>query len=68
MPCPGLALHGLEDRECPVLEGREFVQGVPGSRFVALPGVGHSYRDAGSWWGAFMSSYDTLATTAAVTP
>jgi hypothetical protein len=40
MPCPGLALHGLEDRECPVLEGREFVQGVPGRRFVALPGWG----------------------------
>jgi type IV secretory pathway VirJ component len=64
LPGPWIALHGLEDRECPALEGREFVQGVPGSRFVALPGVGHSYRDAGSWWGAFMSSYDTLAPTA----
>jgi type IV secretory pathway VirJ component len=61
LPGPWIALHGLDDHECPVLEGREFAKGVPGSRFVALPGVGHSYRDAGRWWGDFVASYDTLA-------
>jgi type IV secretory pathway VirJ component len=68
VPGPWIALQGLEDRECPPAEGREFAHGVPGSRFVGLPGVGHSYRDAGRWWGAFMSSYDTLASSAPATP
>ncbi len=58
---PWIALHGLDDQECPAAEGRQFARGVPGSRFVALPGVGHSYRDPRAWWGAFLSSYDTLA-------
>lgn len=68
LPGPWIALQGLEDRECPVAAGREFAQGVPGSRFVVLPGVGHSYRDASRWWGAFMSSYDALAAAAPAIP
>ena len=67
-PGPWIALHGLEDRECPAPEARAFAQGVPGSRFIALPGVGHSYRDAGRWWTAFMASYGTLAATAVALP
>jgi len=61
LPAPWIALHGLDDEECPAPEAREFVGAVPGSRFVALPGVGHAYRDSRRWWEAFLSSYDTLA-------
>lgn len=68
LPGPWIALHGLDDQECPASEGLQFAHGVPGSRFVALPGVGHAYRDPGRWWGAFLSSYDTLASGAGPAP
>jgi type IV secretory pathway VirJ component len=51
LPAPWIALHGLEDRECPASKGRDFAHGVPGRRFVPLPGVTHAYRDAGRWGG-----------------
>lgn len=61
LPARWTDLHGLEDRECPAAEARSFTQAVPGAGFVPLPGVGHSYRDPGRWWGAFLSTYDTLS-------
>ncbi len=58
-----IALHGIEDRVCPVAPARAFAQAVPGARFLPLPGVGHSYEDMPRWWGAFLGSYEELAAT-----
>lgn len=38
---PVLVLTGEEDRTFPVAETRAMADSIPGSRFVALPGVGH---------------------------
>ncbi|HTT43550.1 MAG TPA: AcvB/VirJ family lysyl-phosphatidylglycerol hydrolase [Steroidobacteraceae bacterium] len=53
---PWIALHGLEDRECPAGEDRAFVQGVPGAQFVPLPEEGHAYEDMQRWWGPFSAA------------
>jgi type IV secretory pathway VirJ component len=64
LPAPWIALHGLEDRECPAPEARAFAAAIPGARFVALPGVTHRYRDMSRWWGPFEAAYRQLAATA----
>ena len=63
-----IALHGIEDRVCPVAQARAFAQAVPGARFLPLPGVGHSYEDMPRWWGAFLGSYEELAATPGTPP
>ncbi len=56
-----ISLHGLEDRECPAAADRVFAEAVPGTRFVPLPGVGHSYREPAEWWDAFTAARNALA-------
>jgi type IV secretory pathway VirJ component len=60
LSAPWIALHGLEDRECPAGEDREFVQGVPGAQFVPLPGEGHAYEDLERWWSQFSAACRAL--------
>jgi type IV secretory pathway VirJ component len=59
---PWIALHGIEDRECPAAEARTFTHGVPGAQFVALPDEGHAYTDMDRWWGQFNAAYQALLT------
>ncbi|MEU7143057.1 alpha/beta hydrolase [Nocardia sp. NPDC046473] len=39
--CPVLVVHGTKDRIIPISVGRALHAMLPGSEFVALPGVGH---------------------------
>jgi type IV secretory pathway VirJ component len=61
LPAPWIALHALEDTECPAAEARSFVAGTPGARFVAVPGITHSYHHLSRWWGQLESAYRELA-------
>jgi type IV secretory pathway VirJ component len=61
LPAPWIALHGVEDGECPAAEARTFAAAIPGARFVALPGVNHSYRDMSRWWAPFEAAYRQLS-------
>ena len=45
-----VALHGVDDRTCPVADLRTFSQGVSRARYVPLPGVGHSDDVFEYWW------------------
>jgi class 3 adenylate cyclase len=38
---PTLVVHTRDDRQVPVKLGREIAAGIPGARFVALPGKNH---------------------------
>jgi type IV secretory pathway VirJ component len=61
LPAPWIALHGLEDRECPAAEARTFAAAIPNARFVALAGVTHRYRDMSRWWVPFEAAYRQLS-------
>jgi type IV secretory pathway VirJ component len=60
LPAPWLALHGLNDEECPAPAARSFVAAVAGARFVGLPQVTHSYRRMARWWPQFTAAYSEL--------
>ena len=38
---PTLVMHVRDDRRVPIEFGRELAAGIPGARFVALPGKNH---------------------------
>jgi pimeloyl-ACP methyl ester carboxylesterase len=38
---PTLVLHVRDDRRVPIAQGRDLAAGIPGARFVALPGQDH---------------------------
>ncbi len=40
---PTLLLAGAEDLLTPPWKGLEAAQGIPGSRFEIIPGIGHAY-------------------------
>jgi type IV secretory pathway VirJ component len=61
LPAPWIALHAVEDTECPAADARDFVAGIPGARFVAVAGVTHSYHHMSRWWGQLESAYRELA-------
>jgi type IV secretory pathway VirJ component len=61
LPAPWIALHALDDAECPAAEARSFAAATPGARFVALPDVTHSYHHMSLWWAQFESAYRELA-------
>lgn len=60
-PARWIALHALDDSECPAADGRSFAAAIPGARFVALPGLTHSYHHMSRWWGPLESAYRELA-------
>ncbi len=60
LPAPWLALHGLDDAVCPAADAREFVLGVPGTRYIGLPEISHSYHHTSRWWPAFDSAWHQL--------
>jgi type IV secretory pathway VirJ component len=61
LPAPWVAFHGLDDAVCPAAEAREFVGGLPGARFIGLPGITHSYHHPNRWWPAFETAWRQLA-------
>jgi type IV secretory pathway VirJ component len=61
LPAPWIALHALEDTECPAAAARGFVAAIPEARFVAVSGVTHSYHRFARWWGQLESAYRELA-------
>jgi type IV secretory pathway VirJ component len=61
LPAPWVSLHGLNDRECPAAAARDFVEAIPGARFIAIPDNGHIYEASGYWWGPFIHAYQALA-------
>jgi pimeloyl-ACP methyl ester carboxylesterase len=38
---PTLVMHTRDDRRIPIAESRDLAAGIPGARFVALPGQDH---------------------------
>ncbi len=64
LSAPWIALHGEEDGECMLSDAKAFVAKVHGARFVALPGVGHNYRDPRDWLPQFDSAYASIAASA----
>ncbi len=63
LSAPWIALHGAEDRVCPVPVARSFVEQVPGARFVELPHVGHNYADADHWLPQLRAAFASVAAT-----
>lgn len=61
LPAPWIAVHGREDQVCPAAAGARFAGGVPGARFIEVPGVDHTYRDRARWWPAFVAGYRELS-------
>jgi type IV secretory pathway VirJ component len=61
LPAPWVAVHGTDDRVCAAATGAAFAAGVPGTRFAAVDGVDHDYRDRNLWWPAFIAAYRQLA-------
>jgi type IV secretory pathway VirJ component len=61
LPAPWIALHALDDTECPAADSRSLTAATPSARFVALPGLTHSYHHMSRWWGQFESAYRELA-------
>jgi type IV secretory pathway VirJ component len=61
LPAPWIALHALDDTECPAAEARAFAAATPGARFVGLPDLTHSYHHMNRWWGPFEAAYRQLA-------
>jgi type IV secretory pathway VirJ component len=61
LPAPWIALHALDDTECPAADARAFTAATPGARFIPLPGLTHSYHHMSRWWGPFESAYRELA-------
>lgn len=50
LPARWVALHGVQDRTCPVSDSREFARAIPGVLYVPLPDIGHTYSASGDWW------------------
>jgi len=65
LSAPWIALHGEEDGECSLSQAKAFVAKVQGARFVALPGVGHNYRNSRDWLPQFNRAYASIAASAA---
>lgn len=57
---PWVALHGLEDEECPAAEAREFVAQSQPARFVDLPDIGHNYGHRRNWQQPFREAYTSI--------
>jgi len=61
LPAPWIALHGLDDTECPAAEAREFTSTVSGARFIGVPGITHSYHHVSRWWPTFEAAWRELS-------
>jgi type IV secretory pathway VirJ component len=63
---PWIALHGIEDRVCPIPEARAFVAQIQGARLVELPHVAHSYRNTKDWLPQFKAAFESIVSTQVV--
>jgi type IV secretory pathway VirJ component len=61
LPAPWIALHALDDAECPPTDSRSLAAATPGARVITLPRVTHSYHHMSRWWDPFESAYRELA-------
>jgi type IV secretory pathway VirJ component len=61
LPAPWIALHGLDDTECPAAEARGFTSAVSGARFIGVPGITHRYHHVSRWWPAFEAAWRELS-------
>ncbi len=60
LPAPWIALHGLDDTVCPAADAREFASAVPGTHFIPLPQITHSYHHVSRWWPDFAAAWQQL--------
>jgi pimeloyl-ACP methyl ester carboxylesterase len=51
---PTLVLHARDDAMCPFEGGRRMAAGIPGARFVALPGRNHLFLETEPAFGQFL--------------
>jgi type IV secretory pathway VirJ component len=63
---PWVALHGTEDRVCPISEARSFVSQTKGARLVELPNVTHTYRGTNDWLPQFKAAFESIVSTQVV--
>jgi type IV secretory pathway VirJ component len=63
LAAPWVALHGQDDRVCPIGEARTFISAVPGTRLIELPHVSHSYLSSRDWLPQLRAAFDSLAST-----
>jgi pimeloyl-ACP methyl ester carboxylesterase len=42
---PTLVMHVRDDLICPIEAGRQMAAGIPGARFIALPGKNHLFLE-----------------------
>ena len=60
---PWVALHGTEDRVCPIAEARSFIAHTPGARLIELPHVTHNYSGTSDWLPQLKSAYQSIVAT-----
>ena len=51
---PTLVLHARDDARVPFESGRRMAAGIPGARFVALPGRNHLFLESEPAFGQFL--------------
>ena len=51
---PTLVLHARDDARVPFEAGRRMAAGIPGARFVALPGRNHLFLESEPAFGQFL--------------
>jgi type IV secretory pathway VirJ component len=61
LPGKWVALQGELDEAYPLTEVRKFVESVPGSQLITLPGVGPEYGISHDWMPQYDSAYALLA-------
>jgi type IV secretory pathway VirJ component len=64
LQAPWVALHGVQDRVCPIADARAFVARTQGARLVELPNVAHSYTGSGAdWLPQFKAAFESIVAT-----
>ena len=61
MSAPWIVLHGEADTVCPAAPAKAFVDKVPQSTWIALPGVGHDYSSPAVAMTQFEAAYSKLS-------
>ncbi len=57
---PWIAMHGRDDGVCAMSQAKTFAAQVHGARFIELPDVDHSYRNAKAWTSQFNEAYASI--------
>ncbi|MBN8280967.1 MAG: virulence factor family protein, partial [Gammaproteobacteria bacterium] len=62
LPAPWVVVAGDGDATCPPAAIRTFIAGIPGAKFVRVPGAGHRVDQPADWQDAVRDSVLKLAT------